>query len=290
MTRGLRKQYGAHAALDGVDMEVTHGSVYGLVGPNGSGKTTLLSILAGLRRPTEGECSINVPRERVVLAPDTPQFEPWLTAREVVALAYSLVLGTPPPERVEQTLDEAGLTDALDRRVGGFSRGMLQRLGLAAALVADPELLLLDEPAAALDPMGRREVLDLIARERGSRTVVFSSHILSDVQEVCDTVGILRNGRLLYQGPLAQLLTGSAAPHYLVRLRDRPDQVAQVLRDVPWVRSVDISRGGAIRVAVSRLEDAECGLPAALARANARVVSFRPGEASLEEVFLEITT
>ncbi len=288
-TRSLSKQYGANAALDGVDLQVEQGSVYGLVGPNGSGKTTLLSILAGLRRPTSGAYSVAVPRAQVALAPDTPHFEPWLTARELVALAASLVGSDVAPERIDAALHDAGLADAVDRRVGGFSRGMLQRLGLAATLVGDPQLLLLDEPAAALDPMGRREVLDLIARERGRRTVVFSSHILSDVQEVCDTVGILRAGTLLYQGSLAALLTGSATPNYVVRLRDEDDGVAAALRAEPWVRGVEAAAPRELRIAVDRLEDAERELPGALARAGARVVSLGPGEASLEQVFLELT-
>jgi ABC-2 type transport system ATP-binding protein len=288
-TRALRKQYGDHAALDGVDLQVEQGSVYGLVGPNGSGKTTLLSILGGLRRPTGGGYSVAIPRAKVALAPDTPQFESWLTAREVVALAASLIGAGGDADRVERAVVEAGLHDAVDRRVGGFSRGMLQRLGLAAALVGDPELLLLDEPAAALDPMGRREVLNLIARERGRRTVVFSSHILSDVQEVCDTVGILRAGQLLYQGSLAELLTGSATPSYLVRLRTPDPRVADALRAEPWVRAVESPSEHELRIDVDRLEDAERELPGALARAGALVVSLHPGEASLEQVFLELT-
>ena len=126
--------------------------------------------------------------------PDTPLFDQWLTAREVVDLALFISTGAHNDTRVEDILTQAGIAEAADRAVGGFSRGMLQRLGLAASLVAGPDLVLLDEPCSALDPLGRREVLDLIARLRGDATVVFSSHILADVQEVCDTVGILREG------------------------------------------------------------------------------------------------
>lgn len=288
-THGLRKRYGEQAALDGVDLAVEAGSVYGLVGPNGSGKTTLISILAGLRRPTAGTCHVATPRSRVGLLPDTPHFEPWLSAREVVDLARTLVAPARPESAVEDAIREAGLEAAIDRRVGGFSRGMLQRLGLAATLVGEPELLLLDEPAAALDPLGRREVLDLIARERGRRTVILSSHILSDVQEVCDTVGILRAGKLLYQGALRDLLTGAATPGYRVRVRPPVEGVAEALRGEPWVRAVETRGEGELVVAVERLEDAERELAGALARAGARVISVQPGEASLEQVFLELT-
>lgn len=209
-TRGLSKDYGGTPALAAVDLNVAPGSVYGLVGPNGAGKTTLLGVLAGLRRATDG--SVSIATARVGVLPDTPLFDHWLTAREVVDLSLQLSTGRNDAARVEGMLQQAGIADAADRAIGGFSRGMLQRLGLAASLVAEPELVLLDEPCSALDPFGRREVLDLIARLRGDATVVFSSHILADVQEVCDTVGVLRQGRLVYEGPLENLLVGKAQP------------------------------------------------------------------------------
>ena len=289
-TRAVRKLYGTHAALDGVDLEVREGAVYGLVGPNGSGKTTLLSILAGLRRVTSGEVELNLPRARVGLLPDTPEFEPWLTASEVVDLARNLVDPGIPRERVSEVLADAGLGDAVDRRCGGFSRGMLQRLGVAATLVSEPALLLMDEPASALDPAGRREILNLIAEQRGSRTVIFSSHILADVQEVCDTVGIMQTGRLLYQGALDTLLTGEATPTYYVRLRGGETAARAELQRAPWVTAVEVVAPGDLRISVTDLADAERELAGVLARAGARVVTIHPEEASLERTFLELTS
>jgi ABC-2 type transport system ATP-binding protein len=288
-TLSLTKVYGGRAALDAVDLRVATGSVYGLVGPNGSGKTTLLSILAGLRRATSGEMRLGVPRAGLALLPDTPEFEPWLTAFEVVDLARALVDSSIPQERVRESLVEAGLRDAIDRRTGGFSRGMLQRLGVASTLVGDPALMLMDEPCSALDPMGRREVLDLVASQRGRRTVIFSSHILSDVQEVCDTVGILQRGRMIFQGPIADLLTGGVTPGMLVRVRDDAERVARALAAEPWATSAVATAPGEVRVGVRSVEEAERELPGALHRAGARVVSLRPEEASLEQVFLEMT-
>ncbi|AQZ61262.1 ABC transporter, ATP-binding protein [[Actinomadura] parvosata subsp. kistnae] len=289
-TRGLEKRYGPHLALAGVDLAVPRGAVYGLVGPNGAGKTTLLAVLAGLRVPSAGEVRVAPPRGRVALLPDTPQFEPWLTGREVVALARRLVAPGVPVAREERVLADAELSGAADRRVGGYSRGMLQRLGLAATVVAEPELLLLDEPASALDPAGRREVLDLIAGLRGKATVVLSSHILSDVQEVCDTVGILREGRLLFQGPLHDLLVGRAVPAYLLRLRPPVGHVADALRAKDWVVGVDVLDEQRLRVSVRSLAAAEWLLPEALASCDARVVSMNPQAADLEDVFLELTS
>ncbi|MEV6966011.1 ABC transporter ATP-binding protein [Hamadaea sp. NPDC051192] len=290
-TAGLTKRYGTHAALDGVDLSVPPGSVYGLVGPNGAGKTTLLGILAGLRRPTSGEIGVSAARSRVAMLPDTPQFDPWLTGREVVLLAAHLAAGPGgrpvTAERADAVLADSGLADAADRRVGGYSRGMLQRLGFAATIVGDPELLLLDEPASALDPIGRREVLDLIARLRGRATVVFSSHILADVQEVCDRIGIMRDGRLLFQGTVEDLLVGRATPAYRVRLRGGAPEVEARLRDQPWVTDVRPETGGLL-VGVRTVTDAETHLAGVLAAAGAQVISLGPREADLEDVFLEL--
>jgi ABC-2 type transport system ATP-binding protein len=289
-TTGLRKVYGPTTALDGVDLHVGADSVYGLVGPNGAGKTTLLAILAGLRTPTAGSLRIGTPPERVAVMPDTPQFEPWLAAHEVVDLARRLVAPEVPPSEVDQALGEAGLADVAGRRVGGFSRGMLQRLGLAATIVSRPSLLILDEPCAALDPAGRKDVLDLVTRLGRRGTVLFSSHILSDVQRVCDTVGVLREGRLLSEGPLEALLSNHVSPAFLVRVRSPLDPVLDALRAERWVRAADMLSGNELRVEVRSLQEGERELAGALARAGALVVSFEPEAADLERVFLELTS
>ena len=285
-TSGLSKDYSGTLALDDVDLHVAPGSIYGLVGPNGAGKTTLLGILAGLRQSTAG--SIKIATGNVGVLPDTPLFDQWLTAREVVDLSLQMSTGRNDTDRVNDLLEQTGIQEAADRAVGGFSRGMLQRLGLAATLVADPELVLLDEPCSALDPFGRREVLDLIARLRGDATVVFSSHILADVQEVCDTVGILRQGRLVFEGPLDHLLVGRAQPRYTVRIRPPLEAVVADLARVPWVEEVSVVDPEQIRVAGASLEVMEENLVHALAAARAHVVSLAPEAPSLEDVFLEL--
>jgi ABC-2 type transport system ATP-binding protein len=286
-TTGLSKRYGATVALEDVDLRVAPGSVYGLVGPNGAGKTTLLGMLAGLRRPSAGSIRIQAEPHEVAVLPDTPRFEPWLTGREVVALAQNLTSGG--DDRVEAVLGDVGLSDAIDRTVGGYSRGMLQRLGLACTVVGSPKLVLLDEPASALDPAGRREVLDLIARLRGSATVLFSSHILADVQEVCDTVGVVDHGRLLFQGPLDQLLVGGAVPRYIIRCRPPIGHLAETLAGEDWVVDVEGATDEELIVSVTSIEDAETGLMGVLAGARVRVVSVAPEAVSLERAFLELT-
>jgi ABC-2 type transport system ATP-binding protein len=288
-THQLVKTYGTTTALAGVDLYVERGSVYGMVGRNGAGKTTLLGILSGLRRQTSGSVEIEVPKDERATLPDTPQFDKWLTAREVVDLARTMVDPTVDASRVDEVLEQAGLTEAAHQRVGGYSRGMLQRLGIATTVVARPKLLLLDEPSSALDPAGRREVLDLVARMRGEATVVFSSHALSDVQEVCDTVGILDHGNLRFQGTLDELLSGHTVPIYKVRLRPPFDGAVAALGAQPWVQKVVDAGNGALEVSVTTLESAERHLPAVLAGADARVISIAPEATTLEQVFLEVT-
>nr|WP_283250927.1 ATP-binding cassette domain-containing protein [Rhabdothermincola salaria] len=287
-TEGLSKIYGDTAALDRVDLCVPTGSTYGLIGPNGSGKTTMLSVLAGLRRPTSGEVELATTRQRMGLLVDTPLFEPWLTAREVVDLARHLTAPEAPAERVDQVLGDVGLGDAVDRRCGGFSRGMLQRLGLAGCLVGDPDLVVLDEPSSALDPAGRREVLDLVGRLAHTKTVLLSTHILSDVQQVCDTVGVIDRGRLLFQGPLSDLLARTSTS-YLLQVRPPADDLATMLGAQEWAEEVHEYAPGRIRMVVSDAITAEKDVPGLLAACRAPLVSFTPAT-DLESAFLELTS
>jgi ABC-2 type transport system ATP-binding protein len=287
-TSGLTKNYGGNG-LFSVDLAVPRGSVYGLVGLNGAGKTTLLSILSATRRPTAGSVNVAVDRRRVAVCPDVPDFDGWLTAREVVDLACRLVAPDLGEAAVSAALRTAGLADAADRRVGGFSRGMVQRLGLACALVGDPELLILDEPTSALDPVGRADMLDLVASLRGQRTVIFSSHILADVQRVADHVGILRDGRLVYQGTARDLIDTYLSPRWLIRIAGDAEPVAAAMARAGWVTSVASAGPDVIRVDAISMEAGERGIPAVLAACGARQVSCEPDAADLESAFLALT-
>ena len=287
-TRGLRKTYGETVALDDVDVEVARGSIYGLVGANGAGKTTLLSILAGLRRPSGGAVELAVPRTSLGVLVDTPLFDPWLTAWEVVDLARHLTAPGLPTERTGEALEQVGLSAAADRRVGGFSRGMLQRVGLAGCLVGDPEVLLLDEPSSALDPAGRREVLDLIGSLGQGKTVVLSTHILAEVQQVCDTVGVIDGGRLRFQGPLGDLLARTRAA-YSMHVPPPATGVADALRAAAWAVEVVETAPGRIRVTVSDADQAQLAIPAILAQRQVPLLAFNPAT-DLETAFLELTT
>ena len=296
--RDITKRYRETVALNDVTLSVRRGSVYGLVGPNGAGKTTLLGILSGLRKPSAG--TFEVEATRVGVLPDTPRFDSWLTAREVVDLSRTLVAPVVAARSVDAVLEQTGLLSVAHRKVGGFSRGMLQRLGLAAAVVGEPEVLLLDEPAAALDPAGRREVLDMVADLQGASTVVlglkargttvfFSSHILDDVQQVCDAVGILKQGQLVYEGTLDQLVRNAGhEAAYAVRIRGDGTQLVELLESYGWVSRVTIE-SDVITVTAASGAVLERELVRCLGRADVPIVAVGPVERSLEDVFLEVT-
>jgi len=288
-SQGLTRDYGGGAGLFDVNLSVPRGAVYGLVGPNGAGKSTLLSILTGVRHTDAGTIHTAVPRSRIAVCPDVPQFERWLTAYEVVDLARHYVAPEAGQEAVRGALQTTGLADAADRRAGGFSRGMTQRLGLAAALVGDPELLLLDEPTSALDPAGRADILDLVAGLRGRCTVIFSSHILADVQRVADHVGVLRHGRLLYQGPTTALVDEHLHPSWIIRLATPAADVVAKFRAQPWTRHVESLGPDRLRIDADCMEDGERGIPEVLAACGARLVACEPREADLEAAFLALT-
>jgi len=290
---GLTRDYGGTGLFD-VDLAVPRGSIYGLVGLNGAGKTTLLSIIAGTRHADRGSVSVAVDRRQIAVCPDVPDFDSWLTAAEVLDLARSLVApATPPAVRgaaeVTTALRTVGLADAANRRVGGLSRGMLQRLGLACALVGDPELLILDEPMSALDPAGRADMLSLVAAMRGTRTVIFSSHILADVQRVADQVGILRDGRLLYEGSTRELMDTYLTPSWLLRVAGNAEPVAAALAAQSWVTKVERAEPDMLKVQATSIEDGERGIPAVISGCGARQVSCEPAAADLESAFLALT-
>jgi len=290
-TRALTKVFRDNVGLHAVDLAVPDRGVYGLVGPNGAGKTTLLSLLAGLRRADSGEILTSA---RVMLCPDTPAFEPWLTAAETVDLFAGLGPHRPAGDRsgtadTAKALALAGLAGARDRRVGGFSRGMTQRLGLAVALATDADVLLLDEPTSALDPQGRSDVLELITALGRDHAVVFSSHILADVQRVADTIGVLREGRLIYQGSVEELLDRYTRPSWHLQLRSGVDALAERLGEREWVAAVrPYGQGQGLRVDTTSVRAGETLLPAEITASGAELVAFNPIGADLESVFLEM--
>jgi ABC-2 type transport system ATP-binding protein len=257
-TAGLTKHYPGVAALTDLTLSVPAGSVYGFLGPNGAGKSTTLKLLAGLARPTSGDASIaGIPlgaggayrRELGYLAQD-PRFYDWMTGRETLQFVAST-----GPDRaardagwIDQVLGTVGLRDAADRRTKTYSGGMRQRLGIAQALVTKPKVLLLDEPVSALDPIGRREVLDLMAGLKGETTIFYSTHILDDVQRVADHVAILDGGRLVRAAATDELLTSFSNDRLRVVIAGGDDAMGPALAALPRVISMEIGeRDGDLR-------------------------------------------
>ena len=297
--RGLTKRFGDAIALDGVDLVVRPGVVFGFLGRNGAGKTTALRILSGLARPTAGtahvlghdvERATDAVRARIGFLPDVPGFYPWMTAREYLEFAgrlFGLDKAT-LDARATALLEMAGLA-SVTTRVGGFSRGMKQRLGIAQALINAPSLLMLDEPTSALDPIGRREVLEMVASLRGRTTVFFSTHILADVERVCDAVAILERGRVVASAGVAELTARATANRLIVEVEDSvaAAAVAGALAGRAWLKSIETD-GRALHLAVSDLPSAQREIPAAIAAAGMALRRFEIGETSLEDVFVEL--
>jgi ABC-2 type transport system ATP-binding protein len=296
--RGLTKRYGEKLALDDVDLRVEEGSIFGFLGPNGAGKTTTLRMLTGLAKPTQGTVSVlgqdvadvgNDVRAEIGFLPDVPGFYEWMTAEEFLYFAGGL-FGIPKrtlDERVRVLLELAGLT-GVKQRVGGYSRGMKQRLGVAQALINAPKLLMLDEPTSALDPMGRKDVLDMLVSLRGRTTVFFSTHILADVERICDTVAILDHGRVVAQAPIDELKARYGASKVVIEVVEGADGLADAIRGESWASAVERDTNGTVLVTVSDEEEAARAIPAMVAQRGLALKRMEAGEMGLEEVFVHL--
>jgi ABC-2 type transport system ATP-binding protein len=291
-TENLTRHYGARLAVDGLNLRVGRGEIFGLLGPNGAGKTTTIAMLLGLVRPSAGRALVlghDVQADpvaalhRVGAMIETPAFYPYLSGYDnlrVLALAGGL-----PEARIAATLEAVELTDRARDRVRGYSQGMRQRLAIAAALLPDPELIILDEPTNGLDPAGTAEIRALIRRlAAGGRTIVLCSHILSEVEQLCGRVAILKAGRLVAEGAVAELLRREGGLR--LRVEGDPARAAALLAALSWVRAVE-QRDGALLVDAPVERAAE--LNAYLTRAGVPVAEIGVHTSNLEQFFLEVT-
>ena len=298
---GVVKRFGAVRALDGVSLEVTAGTIFGLLGSNGAGKTTGVRILATLTRPDAGTVEVHghdvirqaaAVRRLIGVVGQYPGVDDRLTGRENLALVGRLYGGARGAvrSRAGQFLEQFGLASAADRQVRTYSGGMRRRLDLAAALVGDPEVLLLDEPASGLDPRARVEMRELL-RELGAmgKTIVVSSHILAELAELCDSVGIIEKGRLVAGGPLDEIrrMAIQGRMLHIKTLSDR-EQAQAILRDQPGVGHI-CQVNGSLEVEFMADGEAMADLLETLLREGVRVVAFHEIASDLEEVFLRLT-
>jgi ABC-2 type transport system ATP-binding protein len=299
--RGITKCFGDVVALDRIDLNVAQGQIHGLVGPNGAGKTTLLGLLLGLAVADEGRLEIlGLPVGRALAAPDGvagfvdgPGLYPSLTARKNLAALAALRNRDARTAGIDDVLHQVGLTDVADDRVRGFSLGMRQRLGLAAALLTNPRLLVLDEPSNGLDPAGKRQVHGVLNRLAADGvTVVLSSHRMDDVEALCSEVTILATGRVVFSGPLAKLTDENRELDHRLRTSD-PRAARRLIVDTPGLRIVDgsdaVARHDAEVLVVRALVPALDELVARLVRADIAVRELAPVVSPLEAAFLALT-
>lgn len=293
----LNKRFGKFHALKDININVVEGEIYGFLGHNGAGKSTTINILTGLSKLTSGRCVVNgydlseafhPGSLNIGYLPEEPKFYPWFTATETLKYVSSARYKHVSKKSVEEVLDWIGLTSAANRRVGGYSRGMKQRLGIGIALINNPELLLLDEPSSALDPQGRSDVLKLIMdlKERG-KTVFFSTHILSDVERVCDRVAILKKGEMVLEKHLSILLKENVVPVFDVKLNDAcPLFIVERLGQIPGVVKVEC-KNNTLSVWVEDVDISSNRVLESITSAQLPVRSFNTRTKNLEDIFLE---
>lgn len=294
---GLSKHYGRKQVLDSIDLSVEEGSVFGFLGPNGSGKTTTLRIMTGMARATRGSVRIfgedvadrrSIARASFGFLPDVPAFYEWMTAEQFLRFSGDLfdMGGATLSNRIDTLLDMAGLT-GVTGRIAGYSRGMKQRLGIAQALINSPRLLLLDEPTSALDPIGRKAVLDLLLALRGRTTVFFSTHLLGDVERVCDTVAILDQGRVLTQSPIHELTAHAGSQRVSIEVNGGADRLGAALLNESWASGVSVS-DSVLDLFTADLPATQLAVPRMISELGLGLVALSLPERTLEDVFVEL--
>jgi ABC-2 type transport system ATP-binding protein len=303
-THGLSKAYKNVQALKSLDLQVAKHSIFGFLGPNGAGKTTTIKLLLGLARPTSGTGSIfgcDIQRQSVqirrrvgYLAQD-PRYYESMTARDTLRFTLGFFFRGPKSkidERIEETIELVGLADKADRPIRGFSGGERQRLGIAQAQVNYPDLLILDEPAASLDPMGRHDVLEVMERLRKYTTIFYSTHILDDVQRVSDTVCILNRGELVAEAPIQELLAGSGKVLFRLQTRGDIEQIQSLITRQPWVTGVKVEQSDGRAEWQVTVNDANAAedqlLGLAMTAPGVKVTSFCQSKFDLEDVFMNL--
>lgn len=301
---GVTKRFGQLVAVDNLSLAIPRGAVFGFLGANGAGKTTTMRVIAGLTRASAGSVTVAGVsasagaqyRRQLGYLCQEPAFYGWMTGREVLRYAAGFYPEIEQPERrVEALLAQVGLADAAARKVAGYSGGMRQRLGIAAAVVGHPPVVLLDEPAAGLDPLGRKDVLDLIESLRETTTIFYSTHILDDVQRVSDRVAVLDRGRLLAADTTENLLASSSRNRVRVVLQGAAPEAGSLLAGIPGVENVAVgeSRDGACAftlqlAAPDAIAAAQLAVTALALAHGYAVVEARPLVFDLEEVFLRL--
>jgi ABC-2 type transport system ATP-binding protein len=301
-TENLTKNYGSLKALSNLNLEVPENVVFGFLGPNGAGKSTTVKLLTGFAHPTSGQAWVSGQKvggsnlsiqKQIGFLPDVPAFYDWMTGREFMKFAGELfqMEVSEVRRRSEELLELVGLIKAGNRRIGGYSRGMRQRLGIAQALINRPRVLFMDEPTSALDPLGRREILDLIAQLKQTATIFMSTHILSDVERVCDMVGIINKGNLITVSAVSELQQKFARSVFEMEFMEDARGFVESLKLVSWLSNPEmvIDKGQPlVRVKALELNLARHELPGLISRSGLTLTRYELVMPNLEDIFLDV--
>lgn len=297
-TNELTKVFNDFKAVDAINLTVPEGAIYGFLGPNGAGKTTTLKMLTGMTKPSDGTIEIFgevvamgslLKRSDIGFLPDVPGFYDWMRAKEFLEFCGSLyhIEKKQRTLRAKEVLKQVGLAKVANKKIGTFSRGMKQRLGIAQALINNPRIIFLDEPVSALDPTGRKEVMDIIASLRGKVTVFFSTHILADVERICDRVVIIDQGKVVLEDSMENIKTSELQHIIEIELQNGEiDAFLQVLSDKKWLKEV-VVEGKSIKLDVLDMDSARVSLYKIFTEHNLKVKKFIIVEPTLEDVFLK---
>ncbi len=303
--QGLTKRFGKVTALDDLDLTVPEGSIVGFLGPNGAGKTATLRLLAGLSRATSGQAWVaghevalnsSALQRSIGYLPDQPAFYGWMNARECLTFLGELfgLGGADLRMRCDELLELVDLAGVARRRIGGYSHGMKQRLGIAQALINQPKVLLMDEPSSALDPVGRLEVLETMLRLKEEKVTIFlSTHILADAERVCDEIAIIDRGHLLVQATIEELRQRYATPVFELEFEGQAQSFVLTLRSLSWVRRVDADQrrnGDLLKVHVDDSLQARQDLPRLIAESGLTLRRYEQVLPTLEDVFVRLVS
>jgi ABC-2 type transport system ATP-binding protein len=299
---GLTKCYGTVKALHKLNIEVPENVVFGFLGPNGAGKSTTIKLLTAFAQPTSGRAFVageevtsnNLAlRAKIGFLPDVPAFYDWMTGREFLHLVGELhsLSDNEVKNRAEEMLELVELKKAGNRRIGGYSRGMRQRLGIAQALINHPKVIFMDEPTSALDPIGRREVLELVLRLKQTATIFMSTHILSDVERVCDMVGIINKGNLIAVSPVSELQKKYARSVFEMEFLEDSDRFVEALKQIPWLSNPEfvIDHGHPlVKVTAVDVYRAQKELPHVIGENGLTLTRYELVMPDLEDIFVNV--
>lgn len=292
-TNNLTKHFKNVVAVENLEISVPEGSIYGFLGPNGAGKTTTIKMLTGFLKPDGGDFEISDEKvsfgntaymKNIGFLPDVPSYYKYMTGREFLHMCAHFQ--NCPTSGIPGLFKTTGLEKAKDRKLGSYSRGMSQRLGIAQALVNNPSILILDEPVSALDPMGRKEILDMLASFRGNKTIFFSTHILSDVERICDYAAIINEGKLLLEGRISEISKLGGNGRIILSIDSSEDLLSSRLAEAKWVKDFTFN-GEEYSIEPFDAADAGKAIPSLLSETGISIKKYMLEKPTLEDIFVK---